>query len=66
MTSSDERIAALETACRHERQLGLDGHWSYSLVRHQALIRRLRAARAQEHDWRVHARTQHGPVDPST
>jgi len=44
-TDHAKRIRELEAQCRAERQRGLDGHWTYSLVRHQALYRELLAAR---------------------
>ena len=44
-TDHAKRIRELEAACRAERQRGLDGHWTYSLVRHQAMLRELNAER---------------------
>jgi len=40
-----DRVQELEAACRAEHQRGLAGHWSYSLVRHQAMLRQLKAER---------------------
>lgn len=45
ISDRSERIRELEDACRAERNRGLAGHWTYSLVRHQTMLRELKAER---------------------
>jgi hypothetical protein len=43
-----KRIRELEDQCREERQRGLAGHWTYSYIRHQQLMRELKRERHLE------------------
>lgn len=60
-TGTARLIRVLQRALRRERQRGLDGHWSYDLARHRALLAAYNAEQSNLSGG-VRSSTQFSPV----
>lgn len=47
VTGREHIVSRLDRACRNDRTRGVEGHWSYNVARHSAMLALLKVERAE-------------------